>query len=112
MFELTPIAENEVCSWENVTVETGSYAFNALETGAEDNVMWGELEDTVWVGLNVGSAISVEVMGFLGVDVAINEVDVRARRELAVVVNPVKLKWLNVGSATVLAVTRTPVGLG
>jgi hypothetical protein len=62
MFELTPIVENEACSWENVTVVTGSYAFNVLETGAEDNVMWGELEDTVWVGLNVGSAISVEVM--------------------------------------------------
>jgi hypothetical protein len=51
MFELTPIVENEACSWENVTVETGSYAFNVLE-----------IEDTVWVGLNVGSAISVEVM--------------------------------------------------
>jgi hypothetical protein len=93
-------------------VETGSHAFNVLETGAKDNIMWGELEDTVWVGLNVGSAISVEGMGFLGVNVAINEVDVKARKELAVVVIPVELNWLNVGSATVLAVTRTPVGLG
>lgn len=90
-------------------VETGA----VLETGAKDSIMWGELEETVWVGLNVGSAISVEITGLLGVGVAINEVDVRAsRKELAVSVIPVELKWMNVGSATVLAVSRTPVGVG
>jgi O-acetyl-ADP-ribose deacetylase (regulator of RNase III) len=60
----------------------------------------------------VGSAkLRVVVVGG-GVDVAINEGDVRARKELAVVVIPVELEWLNVGSATVLAATRIPVGLG
>jgi hypothetical protein len=54
MFELIPIAENEVCKRENVTVDTGSYAVDALETDAES---------PLWLGLvDVGSEeISVEV---------------------------------------------------
>lgn len=55
MLELTWIAENEVRRRENATVETGSFAVDALETAVEDHVVWGP-DKTGWLGFTVGSA--------------------------------------------------------